>query len=89
MSADIINSFFEASVSAFVWLNVRRLYVDKRVKGASLWAACWFCIAGCWRSYFYVSIGVWWSFVSGASILAANLTWFFMALYYTRRRAAA
>lgn len=72
---DEANAVFEFVGGAFMWLNVRRLYLDKRTAGVSPVAVLFFVGWGFWNLWYYPAIGQLWSFVGGISIVLANVTW--------------
>jgi len=82
---DLINGLFELGGAVMIWLNVKRLYQDKTVKGVD-WRVTGFWTAwGLWNLYFYPSLGQWLSFAGGVALVGANAVWLVMAAYYIRR----
>jgi uncharacterized membrane protein YfcA len=83
---DLVNGLFEAAGAGMVGLNCWRLYQDKVVRGVSALATVVFTAWGFWNLWYYPSLGQWFSFYAGMLIVAGNLTWICMLLYYRRRR---
>lgn len=76
------NAFFEGIGSILTWLNVRRLYIDKEVKGLQ-WQVTGFWTAwGVFNLFFYPAMDLWLSFWGGVSIVTANAVWVCMVLHY-------
>jgi hypothetical protein len=85
MTADHVNGLFEMVGSVAIWLHVRRLMIDKQVRGASWGATAFFMAWGYWNLYYYPHLGQWASFVGGCSIVVANTAWLVLMLYYIAR----
>lgn len=83
--ADTINGIFEAGGAVFVANHCRVLYAQKSVRGLSVVSVAFFAAWGVWNLWFYPSLGQWMSFVGGLGIVAANLIWIVMLLYYKKR----
>ena len=86
MTPDLINGLFEFTAGIMNWINVRRLYRDKEVKGYSPWVFGFFTSWGVWNLYYYPYLGQWWSFAGGISIMGSNMSWLTLAIYYHYRR---
>jgi hypothetical protein len=83
---DFINCLFEIGSALFIWMNVFRLYKDKRVLGVSLLPSLWFCFAGAWRLHFYLTLGAFRSSISCGISLFASIVWLLLAFEYQRSR---
>lgn len=81
---DLINGIFEFVGSVFLWLNVRKLYVDKMVRGYDWRTTAFFMSWGYWNLYFYPSLDQWLSFIGGCSIVLANTVWLGQMYYYRK-----
>jgi hypothetical protein len=86
---DFINGCFEFGAGIMVLLNIRRTYLDKQVKGFSVWPLVFFTSWGYYNLIFYPAHGLWWSFLGGISITLVNSTWIAQIIYYTRPKAKA
>lgn len=82
MWPDIINAVFETLAGLLTLLNVRRIIIDKEVRGISMIPITLFTLWGIWNLYYYPHLGQWFSFVGGLFIMLTNLTWVSLAVYY-------
>lgn len=80
--SDAINAIFEVCGGVTVWLNVRKLYADKRVSGVYWPAFAFYAAWGSWNMLYYPAIGQWLSFYAGLLIVTGNATWVALALRY-------
>jgi len=85
MISDLVNGSFEFCGSIVLWLNVKRLHQDKGYNGVTTLATGFFMAWGYWNLYYYPSLGQWWSFLGGVSIVVANTMWLILMLYYGRK----
>jgi hypothetical protein len=83
---DTINALFEAGGAVLLWLNVRRLYSDKRLLGISLVPTIWYTTWGAWNLVYYYGLGQLASWVAGIGVFMANAVWVSLAVYYGLRR---
>jgi hypothetical protein len=81
-TTDLVNATFEGGGALLLCLNVRRLYLDKRLSGVSLVPTVWWNLWGVWNVYFYYALEQTASFYAGIAVLVANTVWVAMALYY-------
>ena len=79
---DVINSVFILGGSVVLFINVYKLYQDKSVKGVSLIPAVFFGAWGFWNIYWFHHLQQPMSFYGSFLMLAANLWWTGLALYY-------
>jgi hypothetical protein len=79
---DAINGGFEFFGGAVNWLNVRRLVIDKQLRGVSKIPAIVFTSWGVWNLYYYPYLDQWVSFTGGLVIVAANVVWVWFAWKY-------
>ncbi len=83
---DLVNGLvFELLGSVFLWMNVRKLWHDRELKGVYWYSTAFWSLWGCWNLYYYPSLGQWWSFLGGLSVFAANTCWLVLALRYRAR----
>ena len=85
MTPDFVNAAITAGGGCFIWLNVWRLHVDKRIKGVHWLPVLYFTTLGYWHLYYYPFLKQWASFAAGISIVLANTTWLCQILYYRRK----
>jgi hypothetical protein len=82
MTGDVVNAAFEMVGSAFTWMNVLRVRRDRGYAGIYLPAILFFFSWGFWNLFYYPSLGQWWSFGAGLSLVCANLAWVVAMVYY-------
>lgn len=83
--ADLVNATFEFGGSLAIGASILRLAHDKQVKGVSWYMIAFFTSWGAWNIYYYPHLGQTASFVAGLGVLATNLIYLSMLLYYSRR----
>lgn len=81
MTPDHINAAFETVFAVLVWLNLRRLLIDKRVEGVSLWVQGFGCLYGLWALVLYWSLGMWWSLSGQVVMSLGSISWLTAAVY--------
>lgn len=81
---DIINGMYEAFGSMAVALHCRKLYRDKQARGVSIVAAFFFTSWGIWNLFYYPHLDQWVSFTGGILLVAANILWAGMIIYYRK-----
>ena len=84
ISPDLFNGCFELFGSVMLWLNVRRLYIDKTTKGINGLTVIFFTSWGFWNLYFYQNLDQPFSFYGGISMVFANTVWLLLMMYYKR-----
>ncbi len=83
---DLINASFELISGLLVWMNVRQVYKDKGYAGVWVPANVFFLLWGLWNLYYYPSLGQWFSFYGGLSIVAANSVWIGLMMYFGKKQ---
>lgn len=79
---DLMNAFFEGVGAFLTWLNVRRLWIDREVKGIQWQVTLFWCAWGVFNLFFYgPHLGLWLSWAMGAVLVAANFAWIMLLLY--------
>ena len=82
---DVINGGYEMMGGLLLFYNCWRMYVDKEVKGFSLWVSFFFCSWGYWNLYYYPSLNQWWSFSGAIILVISNTIWLTLGVYYVHR----
>lgn len=86
MSSDLVNGLFEFAGGLMLVWNIRRLYLDKEVKGASMLPLAFFTSWGLWNCWFYPTNGLWYSFLGGVFLAVVNAIWLGQMFYYIKVR---
>ncbi len=82
---DRINACFELFGAGVSLLSVRRLYIDKVVKGMSLWPVVFFTAWGVWNLRYYGVLEQNASVAAAFAMVMVNLLWLTLALIYKRK----
>ena len=82
---DVVNGLFEFWGSLAVWLNVRRLLIDKMVRGYSPMVLVFFLSWGFWNIFYYAHLVQWFSWACGISMAVANLVYVLLTVKYFRK----
>ncbi len=85
MSPDLINGLIEFPGSLFTWQNTVRVWKDRGYAGLYLPAIIFFMSWGAWNLYYYPSLGQWWSFLGGLSLVVANVSWVASMVWFGRK----
>lgn len=85
MSPDLGNGLFEAGGAICIWMNVRRLWIDRQVKGIASATVWFFWSWGLWNLFYYPSLDQWLSFWAGAVLQSGNFAWLVMLLWIKRQ----
>lgn len=86
MSPDIINGAFELISGMAMWADVRRLYLDRQIRGVYWPLRVFFAAWGLWNLFYYPHLDQWASFVGGLFLVIANIAWVGMALRYRLKK---
>lgn len=89
MTPDLINGAFEMIGGLLSFLNIWRLWREKRVAGVSLTPVFFFSLWGLWNLFYYPHLGQIFSFIGGLVVLTANAIWLAFALHYRKKRRTA
>lgn len=84
MSPDSINGLFELLGAGAIWLSVRKLREDKKVRGFHWGQLGFFTSWGIWNLYYYPHLDQWLSFVGGLAVVGVNIT--YLAHIYMYRK---
>ena len=80
---DFINGTFESFGSIFICLSIRKILIDKEVRGVSWLHASFFTVWGFWNLLYYPSLEQWLSFAGGLAIVSANSIWLYLLIFYS------
>jgi hypothetical protein len=84
-SYDIINGTFELVGAVATFGYVRSLIRDRVVRGVDYRSMAFFASWGIWNLIYYPHLDQWVSTVGGAALVAGNIAWLLLRLYYSRR----
>ena len=82
---DIINGLFECLSGMAILLHCVQMYKDKKIRGVSMVACCFFAAWGLWNLYYYPHLGQMMSFLGGLFMTMAHTTWIGMMIYYKKK----
>lgn len=86
MTADQFNGVFETLAIFFILNHSYTLYQHKEVKGVSILSTIFFLVWSIFNAlYFYSAAGLFWSWLASCFVLAAQILWVSLAIYYTRK----
>ena len=81
---DVVNGAFETLGGWFTWSNAWRLYKDKEIKGFYWPSIYFFGTWGLWNLVFYWQVDAPLSWWGGVILVAGNLWWMWLYVYYRR-----
>lgn len=82
---DLINGLFEGLAGLMVLNHCRVLYADKSTRGVSIVSSIFFTMWGFWNLYYYPTLNQPISFYGGMFVVAANIVYVGMMVFYRRR----
>ncbi len=80
MSNDLINGLFEIGGAALICMSIRRLWLDREMKGFSVWPLVFFTAWGFWNLRYYPSLDQWFSFAGGIAVVTVNSIYLLLIL---------
>lgn len=80
---DVINGLFEIGGAIAISFSIRRVLKDKAVKGISWAMVLFFSTWGVWNLYFYPHLDQWFSLAGGILLIAAQLVYAALLIYYS------
>lgn len=86
MSPDLINGLFELVGGYFTWMNAWILFKAKETKGVYWPTWMFFSVWGLWNLYYYPALGQNFSFYAGIILVAGNIAWVGLAVYYKQQQ---
>lgn len=75
-----MNGALELGGAGLTWLNVRRLWRDRRIRGVDWRIWIFFTVWGLWNMWYYPFLQQWASTAGGAVMVLANLVWISLAI---------
>lgn len=82
MTPDLINGLFELGGAALLTLNIRALVRDRALSGVHWAPTVFFAAWGLWNLFYYPHLGQWLSFAGGVAVVAVNLVWLGLVLWF-------
>ena len=89
MLPDLINGLFESLAGLMVLNHCRVLYEHKETRGVSILSSAFFTAWGFWNLYYYPTLGQTLSFYGGIMVVAANMVYVGMMVFYRKKEAEA
>lgn len=86
MTPDQANAGLELAWTAVLALSIRKLYVDRKVKGISAWHIGLTLVTTWWFIFFYAHLDQWFSFAASLVYALTVAVWIGMMLYFGARR---
>ncbi|MFW6130504.1 MAG: hypothetical protein ACOC56_04900 [Atribacterota bacterium] len=80
---DLINGVFELFGGFFIYLSVKKLFNDKKVRGVSFIHVGFFAAWGFWNLYYYPHLNQIASFIGGIFIVIMNTLYLIQLIYYS------
>lgn len=85
MRPEHVVAMFELVSSLMIALSMRRLWIDKMVRGVSPWPIGFFALWGYWNVYWYWYIDAMWAWSAGLCVVSINTLWAAQIVYYLHR----
>jgi len=82
---DFINASFEFGLAFILYLNMRRLRIDRTIKGVSWYGTGFTSLWAVWNLLYYPYLEQWVSFVAGFGVLFMNSWWLYLAYQFRER----
>ena len=77
---DLVNGGFELIGAGFTWRNAVELRRQRAFSGVYWPTAAFFTAWGLWNLIYYPTLGQWFSFAGGVTLVAGNVAWVAMAV---------
>lgn len=87
-SPDTINALFNLGGAAAISSSIWRLLNDKMVKGIHWGMLIFFASWSTWNLYFYYYFSQWYSVAAGVIMVASELVYLSLLIYYARHEPA-
>lgn len=81
---DVVNAIIYITLTGFVWLSIRRVLIDKEVKGVYWMTLGGLASRSCWNLYFYTFLGLWWSLIGVTFLACSEITYMILLYKYSR-----
>lgn len=86
MNNDLINGLFEIGGAALICLSIRRIWIDRAVRGFSPWPIVFFTAWGFWNAFFYYpGLDQWFSWAGGVAVVTVNSIYLALIWLFTRK----
>lgn len=82
--ADLFAALVNATGGVFTWMNVYKLYTDKRVQGTNAWSFVYYGLASCYTAGFLHHLHAHFAFMGTMITATGNMTWAVLAFHYKR-----
>jgi uncharacterized membrane protein len=88
VNPDQVNACFEGFGAVLTLLHVRRIWIDREVRGISTLAVVGFFAWGLWNLFYYPFLDQVYSFVAGIFLALANMLYVVLLIRYASTRSA-
>jgi hypothetical protein len=79
---DVVNGLFELLGGVVLSSNVKKIRVDKMIRGVNWRVTGFFTAWGFFNTAYYPHLGQWFSFSGGLVIVVVNCVWLYYAVKY-------
>lgn len=76
--SDLLNGCFELIGACALGVNVRRLWIDRELKGVHWSPVVFYTVWGLFNLAFYPYNGLIWSFYGGIAVVIVNSVWLYL-----------
>jgi hypothetical protein len=81
---DCINGLYELFGGIAICFSIRKLFIDKCIKGVHWLPIAFFASWGYWNLYYYQHLSQIVSWIGGIGVVTANTIWLGQIIYYSR-----
>jgi len=81
--SDFINGLIYITLTVFIWVSIRRVLLDKEVKGVSWMTLGGLASRSCWNLYFYTHMTLWYSLVGVTTLAFSEVTYCILLYKYS------
>lgn len=83
---DVINASFELAGAALRFIDVKKLWSHRELRGIHWGSTMFFTGWGVWNLIFFPAISFWFSLVAGFILFSMNTAWVSMAIAFYKKQ---